>query len=309
MVGAHLRALIDLPKTRPSRAEAVAACRLMARTHYENFTVVSWLTPSWMRQHLAVLYAFCRTADDVGDEPLSDSGEPVGVEERLGLLDRFESELDAAYRGQAHHPVLVALEETIERFDLPREPFARLIEANRIDQQTTRYADYRELLHYCTHSANPVGRLFLMLFGYRDDDRFALSDATCTALQLANFWQDVRRDFEIGRIYLPQDEMARFAVTEDQLHADVASPEVCELMRFQVERARRLFAEGLPLIDRVHGHLRVDLALFSRGGLAILDKIEALGFDTIGQRPEVGTGEKVMLLLSTLVSRRWQRWI
>ena len=309
MVGAHLRALIDLPETRPSRAEAVAACRHMARTHYENFTVISWMTPSWMRRHLAVLYAFCRTVDDVGDEPLSDSGEPASVQARLKLLDRFEGELDAAYRGQAHHPVLVALEETIERFDLPREPFARLIEANRIDQQITRYGSYDELLHYCTHSANPVGRLFLMLFGYRDDERFALSDATCTALQLANFWQDVRRDFEIGRIYLPQDDMARFDVTEDQLRADAASPQVRELMRFQVERARSLFAQGLPLIDRVRGHLQVDLALFSRGGLAILDKIEALGFDTISQRPEVGTREKVALLLGTLVSRRWQRWI
>ena len=309
MVGAHLRALIDLPETRPSRAEAVAACRAMARTHYENFTVISWLTPSWMRRHLAVLYAFCRTVDDVGDEPLSESGEPATVQTRLELLDRFEDELGAAYRGQAHHPVLVALEETIERFDLPREPLVRLIEANRIDQQTTRYGSYDELLRYCTHSANPVGRLFLMLFGYRDDERFALSDATCTALQLANFWQDVRRDFEIGRIYLPQDDMARFGVTEDQLHTDAASDQVRELMRFQVERTRGLFAEGLPLIDLVSGHLRVDLALFSRGGLAILDKIEEIGFDTVGQRPTVGTREKVALLLGTLVSRRWERWI
>lgn len=309
MVATHLRTLIDLPKTRPSRPEAIAVCRKMARTHYENFTVISWLTPWWMRRHLSILYAFCRTVDDIGDEPLDDNGDPVSPGQRLELLDRFEVQLDAAFAGCARHPVLVALEQTIKQFDLPRGPFARLIEANRIDQQTTSYATFDDLLRYCHHSANPVGRLFLMLFGYRDDELFALSDATCTALQLTNFWQDIRRDYQNGRIYLPQDNMERFGVTESDLSANTGSQQLRDLVRFEVQQARSFFADGLGLIDLVGGHLRVDIALFSRGGLAILDKIEALDFDTIAQRPKLTIYEKISLLASTLGSRQWKRWI
>ncbi len=292
--------LLQLPDAPPTRSEAIAYCRALARTHYENFTVLSWLAPRSMRLHLAILYAYCRTVDDIGDEAKGD---------RLDLLDRYEQELDAAYAGTARHPVLVALQETIDRHDLPREPLARLIEANRRDQRIHRYPTFDDLLEYCTYSANPVGQLVLALYGIRDPECVRLSDATCTALQLANFWQDVKRDAAMGRIYLPQDEMKTFGVREQDLAADKANVFFTRLMAFQVNRARRYFAAGLPLLDRVSGHLRIDLALFSRGGLAVLDKIEAQGFDTLRSRPEVSAFEKIRLLVSTLLSRRWQRWI
>ncbi len=294
MVGEHLAALIDLPESPPSLAESVALCTRLARTHYENFTLVSWLVSRRMRPHVNVLYAFCRTVDDIGDEAPGN---------RSVLLDRFESELHAAYRGTPRHPVLVALRRTIDEFALPKEPFLKLIDANRIDQGKDRYATFSELLYYCDRSANPVGRLFLMLFGYHDEELFAPSDATCTALQLVNFWQDVKRDYEMGRIYLPQDEMARYKVSEKDLAANRASEEVRALMRFQVERARKYFCAGFPLIDRVRGHLKVDIALFSRGGLAILEKIEAQGYDTLAHRPTLGKREKLSFFLSTVLSK------
>jgi len=300
MVEAHVAALIEPAAGPPSIEQARALCLRLARSHYENFTVLSRFVPRNVRDDLAVLYAYCRTVDDLGDEAPGD---------RLALLDRYEAQLDAAYGGRPTHPVLVALQQTISRFDLPREPFARLIEANRIDQRVSRHEDFEGLLHYCTHSANPVGRLFLMLYGYRDEERFALSDATCTALQLANFWQDIKRDAQIGRVYLPQDEMAEYGVRDDDLLAERASDGLRRLVRFQVERTRRFFADGLPLLDRVHGRLRVDLALFSRGGLAVLDAIDRQGHDTLVHRPTVGRGKKLALFLSTLASRRWRRWL
>ena len=300
MVGEHVQALIDPPQSPPSVEESEALCRRLALSHYENFTVVSHFIPRAMRQPLYNLYAFCRTVDDIGDEAPGD---------RSALLDRFEAELATAYNGTPRHPVLIALKGTIERFDLPRELFERLITANRIDQEKARYSDFDELLRYCEHSATPVGRLFLLLFGYNDDELFLLSDDTCIALQLTNFWQDVKRDYENGRIYLPLDEMEKFGVREEDLAAGEATERFVELMRFQVERARDHFRRGLPLIDRVRGPLRVDIALFSRGGLAILDKIEHLGYDTLKRRPTLTKSEKIRLLLSTLVSRRWRRWI
>jgi len=276
-------------------------CLRLARAHYENFTVLSWLTSRRLRPHRAAIYAFCRTVDDLGDEARGD---------RLRALDRFETELDAAFTGRGRGPLFVALAETIARFDLPREPFARLIEANRIDQRTDRYATFGDLLQYCEHSANPVGRLVLMLHGYRDAERFALSDATCTALQLANFWQDVARDQAIGRIYLPREDLDAFGVREEDLRAEEASESVRGLIRFQVERTRDWFARGLPLLDRVDGRLRIELALFSRGGLAVLDAIDAQNHDPLVRRPAISGGAKRRLIASTLVGslfgrRRW----
>gem|GEM_PF-139941 len=292
--------------------EARDLCRALAGAEGENFTVISWLAPRVMREHLAAVYAFCRTADNLGDEDWVLEGRSEGTTaaaERIALLDRFEVELDLGYAGSPRHPVFVALRPTIERFDLPREPFARLIEANRMDQRAKRCATFADLLRYCDHSATPVGRLVLMLYGRRDDEELALSDATCIGLQLANFWQDVRRDYAIGRVYLPQDEMADHGVRYEDLAAATASEPLRRLLHFQVERTRDYFARGLPLLDRVSGRLRVDLALFSRGGLAILDKIERQGYDTLVRRPTVGKMEKVGILLSTLLSRRWRRWI
>jgi len=298
MVEAHVRALLQPPTEAASVEAADRFCMRLARSHYENFTVLSRLAPREMRRHLAVLYAYCRTVDDLGDEAPGD---------RLELLDRLEGELDAAYASHARHPVLVALQETITRFNLPREPFARLIEANRIDQRRSSFATFAELLHYCDHSATPVGRLVLMLYGHRDEERFALSDATCTGLQLANFWQDVARDAAAGRVYLPEDEMDEYGVARSDLTADRASANLRDLMRFQVDRGRACFRTGLPLIDRVRGHLRVDLALFSLGGLAILRKIERQGYDTLSRRPSLSGPEKVGLAVSALLSRRWRR--
>lgn len=298
MVAAHVRALLEPPAAPASIEEASRFCRRLARAHYENFTVLSWLAPRGMRRHLAALYAYCRTVDDLGDEAPGD---------RLALLDRFEDELDAAFAGRARHPVLVALQETIARFSLPREPLARLIEANRIDQRQSSFATFDELRDYCEHSATPVGRLVLMLYGYRDEERFALSDATCTALQLANFWQDLRRDAAAGRVYLPEDEMAEYGVGRSDLRAERASAGLRDLTWFQVDRARSYFRAGLPLIDRVRGHLRIDLALFSLGGLAILRKIERQEYDTLSHRPALSGPEKVGLALSALLSNRWRR--
>jgi len=298
MVAAHIRALLDPPAPPASVEEAREFCLSLARSHYENFTVLSRLAPRSMRRHLAVLYAYARTVDDLGDEAPGD---------RLALLDRFEAELDAAFTSTPRHPVLVALQETIARFDLPREPFARLIEANRIDQRRGSFATFDELLRYCEHSANPVGRLVLRLYGYRDEERFALSDATCTGLQLANFLQDVRRDASAGRVYLPEDEMAEYGVERAHLLADRASVNLKDLMRFQVGRARSYFRAGLPLLDSVRGHLKIDLALFSLGGLAILRKIERLGYDTLSCRPTLRGPERVALAAFALLSKRWRR--
>lgn len=298
MVGPHVATILEPPTASVTLSEARVLCDRMARSHYENFTVMSWLLPRAMRPHVAALYAYCRTVDDIGDEAPGD---------RLELLDRYEEELDAAFDGQPARPVLVALQETIRQFDLPRDPFARLIEANRIDQRAAFHATFDDLLHYCAHSANPVGRLFLMLFGYRDGERFALSDATCTALQLTNFWQDIQRDRTAGRVYLPQEEMTAYGVTEQDLDADRASTTLQALVRFQVERTRRLFADGLPLIDSVRSRLRTDLTLFSRGGLAILDAIERQGFDTLISRPTLSGASKAGLIASSLLSSRWRR--
>jgi len=300
MVADPLRSLTRLPKTPPAERDALDACRRLARDHYENFTVVSRLAPRQMRTALSVVYAYCRTVDDIGDESIGD---------RPALLDRYQAELDAAYRGEARHWVLVALQAVLRDVALPREPFERLIEANRRDQRTARYATFQDVLDYCTYSANPVGRLVLALYGIHDPQLGAMSDATCTALQLANFWQDVKRDRANGRIYLPQQDMAEYGVPEADLDADVATPAFRRLMAFQVDRARAFFADGLPLLDRVRGHLRVDLALFSCGGLAILDRIESLGFDTLRERPELAGWDKARIAWTALRPWRWRRWI
>jgi len=300
MVDDPLRALRHVPETPPSERDALDACRRLARSHYENFTVVSRLAPRRMRTALAVLYAYCRTVDDIGDEAAGN---------RMALLDRYQEELGAAYGGTPHHWVMVALQAVLRDVALPREPFERLIEANRMDQRTTRYPTFDHLLEYCTCSANPVGRLVLALYGIRDPASDSLSDATCTALQLANFWQDVKRDWEMDRIYLPQDELADYGVAEEDLATDRATPAFRDLMAFQVQRARDYFSDGLPLIDRVHGHLRVDLAFFSCGGLAILDRIESSGFDTLRERPALTGWDKLGIAWTALRPRRWREWI
>lgn len=278
---------------RRDEKEAEAYCEKLAKTHYENFTVGSLFIPRKLRQHMYNVYAYCRWSDDLGDE----TGDPKRAME---LLDDWERQLDDCYRHCSTHPIFVALERTISTFDIPKEPFWRLIQAFKQDQTKTRYANFEEVIGYCVNSANPVGHLVLYLFGYRDAERQKLSDATCTALQIANFWQDVARDFKIGRVYIPLDDMARFNVTEDDLRQPNASAAFKALLKFQVERARGLFDEGYPLIGKVKGLLKVDLEAFSRGGMAVLDGIEAIDYDVLARRPVVSRKAKAGILARAL---------
>ncbi|MBM3925548.1 MAG: squalene synthase HpnC [SAR202 cluster bacterium] len=278
-----------------SREEAQEHCRRLALTHYENFTVGSLLIPRKLRQHIYNLYGYARTVDDLGDEAPGS---------RLQLLDNWERDLDRCYQGQPAHPVMVALQETINTFDIPKEPFWKLIQANRADQKTSRYQTYQDLLHYCDHSANPCGRLVLYVFGYRDEARQKLSDFTCTALQLTNFWQDVTRDYGMGRIYLPLEDLRRFGVTEEQIAQGQADEKFRRLMEFEVERTKELFGRGLGLVEQVGGIAKVDIALFNRGGLAVLEAIEKQDYDVLSRRPRLSRFRKGWLFASTYLRMR-----
>jgi squalene synthase HpnC len=273
--------------------EAAAYTRWLATYHYENFHVVSFLLPKRLHQDFYNVYAYCRWADDLGDE-MGDTAES------LRLLAWWRSELEAMYAGRATHPVFVALAPTVERHSIPREPFADLVQAFIQDQTVTRYRNWDELFGYCRYSANPVGRLVLYLCGYCDAERQRLSDATCTALQLANFWQDVTVDLLKDRVYIPLDIMARHGYTVDDLYARRFTPGFRETMREIVERARELFAAGLPLVRKVDRRLALDLDLFSRGGLRVLDKIREQDYDVLGARPAISKVERVRLLAASL---------
>ena len=287
----HSPPTLDAP-ARVSLDEAYDRCARLARSHYENFTVASLFLPADKRRHFYAIYAFCRFVDDLGDEFQGD---------RLSALDYWRAETEACYSGAPSHPYMIALQDTIRAFDIPQEPFLRLIEANRMDQSVSRYPAYADLEYYCQHSANPVGRLVLYVCGYRDRERQRLSDYTCTALQLANFWQDVSRDYDKGRIYIPLDDMAAFGYSEDQLARREVTRNFRALMKFQVDRARDLFQKGLPLVDMVDDSLKLDIVLFSRGGMSVLDSIERQNYDTLSRRPVVGKARKMYLLLSTLL--------
>jgi len=285
-----------LPPVGSTAAEAQQYTRWLATHHYENFNVASWLLPKELHQHFYNLYAYCRWADDLGDE-VPDTARA------LQLLNWWEQELDACYRGTPSHPVFVALHETIVAKDIPKQPFADLLRAFRQDQTVKRYATWEAMVGYCVYSANPVGRLVLYLCGYRDEQRQQLSDRTCTALQLANFWQDVSRDLEKGRIYIPLDIAAAHAVGESDIVAKRFDERYVELMKDLIARTRGLFAEGLPLSKMVDGRLSVDLDMFSRGGMAVLDAIEAMGYDTLHTRPSVGRGKQARLLGRALLTQ------
>ncbi len=275
-----------------SREEAFDYCRRLAKTHYENFTVGSLLLPKDKRQHVSNLYAYARSVDDLGDEAQGN---------RHRLLAEWREELDLCYEGTPTHPVMVALRETIHDYDIPKEPFLKLITANRMDQEVSRYPSFQDLLHYCDHSANPCGRLFLYVFNYRDEERQRLADHTCTALQLANFWQDVTRDWAMGRVYLPLEDMASYGYSEEELGQGVFNPAFRRLMAFQVDRTREMFRHGVELVGRVKGAARLDIALFSRGGLAVLDAIERQDYNVLARRPRLSRLSKGRLLLSTWV--------
>jgi squalene synthase HpnC len=278
-----------IPETAPSLEEAQAYCRRLARSHYENFSVATWFLPERLRQHFYNVYAYCRISDDLGDEV----GDPTAS---LHLLDQWQIELAACYAGTPRHPVFVALAETVRQFEIPQHEFSDLLTAFRQDQTVTRYETFEDMLGYCLNSANPVGHLVLYLCGYRDAERQKLSDFTCTALQLANFWQDVSVDYAKGRIYLPLEDLRRFSVSEQDLAANRNTPAFCEMMRFEVERARDWFKQGMPLIGKVDKELAIDLDLFSRGGLEILNAIEKQGFAVLGRRPSVSKPRKLALV-------------
>lgn len=276
--------------------EARRYTRRLARTHYENFLVATWLLPRHLQQPFFDLYSYCRWADDLGDEV----AEP---EVALDLLDWWEDELGQAQRGRPRHPVFVALAATIAQFDLPLPPFHDLLRAFRQDQTKHRYANWEEVVEYSRYSANPVGRLVLSLCGYRDPERQRLSDDTCTALQLANFWQDVARDWRRDRLYIPLDRLAAHGLDEEAIAEGRFDDRYRSLMRELVGRTRDLFLRGSALAGLVSPGLRIDIALFTRSGLAVLDAIAAADYNTLAIRPVVPRSKQMGLLARALVSR------
>jgi squalene synthase HpnC len=279
-----------------SQKEARDYTRWLATHHYENFHVVSLLLPKHLHQDFYNVYSFCRWADDLGDE----TGDTA---ESLRLLSWWRSELQGMCTGNARHPVFVALRETAREHALPVQLFDDLIHAFEQDQTVTRYQNFEELFQYCRYSANPVGRLVLGLCGYRDAERHALSDATCTALQLANFWQDVTVDLDKDRVYMPLDLLADHGYPLEALFARKFDGRFRAAMQEAVKLTRELFLKGLPLADSVDRRLAIDLDLFSRGGLRVLEKIERQDCNVLNSRPAISKVERVGLLLGAITRR------
>ncbi len=279
-----------IPEQPPTLAESLRYCERLTRSHYENFSVATWFLPRRLQQHFYNVYAYCRISDDLADE--------VGdAAQSLALLDLWQRELDACYTGTPRHPVFVALQETVKQFEIPRQEFSDLLTAFRQDQTITRFPTFQDTLDYCKYSANPVGHLVLYLGGFRDAERQQLSDHTCTALQLANFWQDVAVDWNKGRVYLPLEDLQRFGAAEEDIAQRRATPQFLEMMRFEVARAREWFTKGLPLVALLPPELAVDIELFSRGGQEILNAIEKQGFDVLKSRPAISKPRKLLLVL------------
>jgi squalene synthase HpnC len=292
----RLPAAYAIPATAPALAEAREYCARLARSHYENFSVASWFLPRRLRQHFFNVYAYCRISDDLGDEV----GDPAAS---LELLDQWQQELNLCYDGSPKHPVFVALAETVREFEIPKHEFSDLLIAFRQDQTITRFETFADLLAYCHYSANPVGHLVLYLCSYRDLERQQLSDFTCTALQLANFWQDVSADYAKGRIYVPLEDLRRFNVTEDDIARNQNTAAFCSMMKFEVERAQDWFGQGLPLVGKVDRELAIDLDLFSCGGQEILRAITLQGYAVLGNRPAISKPRKLALVARAAVGK------
>lgn len=275
--------------------QALAYTRWLSTHHYENFHVVSFLLPKRLHQDFFNVYAYCRWSDDLGDELGS-------TDKSLRMLNWWQGLLNDLYAGKpAFHPVFVALRETIDRHRIPKEPFANLLTAFIQDQTVTRYADWDGVFDYCVNSANPVGRLVLYLCGYRDEERFRLSDATCTALQLANFWQDVTVDLKKDRVYLPLHLFSQHGYSEEELWALQFTPAFRSVMKDAVDVAQGLFEKGLPLVRTLDRRLALDIDLFSRGGMRVLEKIRQQDYNVLAGRPSISKSERVALLLRSLV--------
>jgi squalene synthase HpnC len=288
--------IADAPLSAPSAEE------VMARAAGENFPVSSWLLPRRVRSHLLAIYGFARLVDELGDGPAQGN-------ERLAALDWVERDLDLAYAGRAEHPLLIRLQPTLRECALPREPFVRLIEANRLDQRVSRYETWAQLRAYCALSADPVGELVLSVLGLATPARIALSNAICTALQLAEHCQDVAEDLARGRVYLPAEDLARFGCVAADLAAVHAGGPLRAVLAFEVSRARGLLDAGAPLIDELPGaRARLAVAAFAAGGRAALDAIERAGYDVLPGPPRAGKGRRALVLTTTLACRRGRVW-
>jgi squalene synthase HpnC len=292
----RLPAAYAIPLSAPSLKASQQYCARLARAHYENFSVATWFLPRKLRQDFFNVYAYCRISDDLGDEV----GDPTAA---LALLDEWQTELDACYAGNPKHPVFVALAETVTKFEIPKREFSDLLTAFRQDQTVTRFETFADVLAYCRYSANPVGHLVLYLCGYHDAERRLLSDYTCTALQLANFWQDVSVDYAKGRIYLPLEDLKRYDVSEQDIQQKRNTPAFCQMMKFEVARAREWFDRGLPLVRKVDNALAVDLELFTRGGQEILNAIERQSFAVLGRRPVISKPRKLALVAQAALGK------
>ncbi|MFH1017556.1 MAG: squalene synthase HpnC [Pseudomonadota bacterium] len=280
-------------------AEARDFCAQLTKRHYENFPVGSRWIPAAIRPDIQAVYAFARTADDFADEPEHEGS-------RLERLGEWRRLLHEAAEGKATHPVFIALSETIRRKNVPVEWLEDLIRAFETDVRQNRHATFDSILRYAELSANPVGRLVLWLHGCRGSEEFALSDRICSALQFANFWQDVAVDWVKNRVYLPQDDMARFAYTEDDLGRGVVDDRFRRLMAFEIERTRAMFRQGRALCDRVGPDLRMELRLVWSGGMRILDRIERNGYDVFRRRPSLRWLDQGAMLFRALTWRRSQ---
>ena len=293
----HVPATVDAAFAPPGTLEAAEQyTRELTLGHYENFSVVSMLLPRHLRQDFSNVYAFCRTADDLGDEV-------PDKELSLSYLARFREYAEACHVGEGKSPLFVALARTIQRHQIPVQPFLDLIDAFEQDQRVNRYEDFGQLVDYCRRSADPVGRLVLYMCGYRDEQRQRLSDRTCTALQLANFWQDVRRDIvDRDRIYLPHDSMQRFAVTEEQIREGRCDDNYRRLIEFEVDRTAKLFDEGDGLLPLLQGYVRQQVGLFAQGGRAVLAAIRRQDYDTLSRRPRLSKWQKGKLVARALLA-------
>ena len=296
-------------------AEAYRYCEKLARSHYENFNVGGWITPKQKLPHVYAIYAWCRMVDDLGDEtlpsalaaPAVDAGrlDDAVAAHRRSQLAWWEEELDEIYSGQPAHPISIAVQHTVGSFDIPKEPFQRLIRANLMDQGPGRFDTLDDVLEYCRHSANPVGHLYLYLFGYADRRRLLLADHTCTALQLTNFWQDVSRDYlERGRIYLPRTDMERFGVSESDIANGSATDGFRALLRYECDVAMRMFQQGAPLVASLDRRSQLPVALFTRGGVAVINAIRRQGYDVLSHRPTLSKRQKAWLLASAWLGNK-----